>query len=199
MFCPHCGASNPDGAAFCQYCGNSLSTPSAPLPSMTPPPPVPTPGWGMGGPGAPPPPPPRRRSAGRTILIILVVLIVVILIAGVISYLLAPSPATVEIVGINFQSPDNACGLNGAVDPTYYNTTAGTSITLSYDLTGPNSTTGSGTVACAISSVTTTTAGFSISGADVPLSVPANTTQVFTFTVNPPNSAWTGTLTVVLT
>ena len=198
MFCSHCGASNPDGAAFCQYCGSSLSSVSAPLPSSSAPPLAPPPtGWGMGAPV--PAPPPRRRGLGRTILIVLVVLVVVILVAGVISYLLAPSPPNVEIAGVNFQSPDNACGLNGAFDSGYYNTTAGTSITLSYDLTGPNSTSGNGTLACMIFTVTTTTPGFSISGANVPLSVPANATQIFTFTVNPPGNAWTGTLTVVVT
>ena len=199
MFCSHCGASNPDGAAFCQYCGNSLGGASTPLPSSTMPAPMPPPvGWGTGAP-VPAPPPPRRRGVGRTVLIIVVVFVVILLVFGIIAYLTAPSSATVEVTGINFQSPDNACGLDGAVDSSYYNTTAGNSFTLSYDLTGPNATSGNGTLACSIQTINTTTAGFSITDANVPLSIPANTTQIFTFTVNPPNSAWTGTLTVVLT
>lgn len=203
MFCAHCGGSNPDTAAFCQYCGSPLGT-TAPLPSLTPPPPPPT-AWGTPGPGSPPPPPPRRRSLGRTVLIVLVIFVVIILVAGVVSYLLAPPAANVTITGVNFQSPDNACGLNGAIDPTWYNTTVGSSIVLSYDITGANVTytihnaTVNGTAACQIATVSTTTSGFSISGANVPLPIAANTTQILSFTVNPPGSGFTGVLTLVIT
>lgn len=196
MQCAHCGGANPDSAAFCQYCGNPLTASGAqPLPSLTPPPPPPS-GPAPGQYGAPPPR--RRRSAARTVLIIFVVLVVVLLVAGVVSYLLTPAPANIVIAGINFQSPDNACGFNGAYDPNYYNTTAGSSFSISYDVSGVN-VTGGGTAACTITTVTTSTPGFSISGANVPLSIPVNSTQIFTFTVNPPGSAWTGTLTVILT
>jgi len=121
------------------------------------------------------------------VLIVLVVFVVVILVAGVVSFLLAPTPANVEITGINFQSSDNTCGFGGAFDPNYYNTTAGTSFSISYYVTGNNSTAGTG--ACEIHSVTTSTPGFSISGANLPLVVLANSTQILTFTVNPPGSA----------
>jgi hypothetical protein len=162
------------------------------------PPPI---GWGSGAPMVSAPPPPRRRGLGHTVLVIIVVFIAILLVFGVVAYLLVPAPssAIVEVTGINFQSPDNACGLNGAVDTSDYNTTAGVSFTLSYTLSGPNATSGGGTTACTISTVSTTTSGFSISGANVPLSIPANSSQVFSFTVNPPGTAWTGTLTIVLT
>jgi hypothetical protein len=136
---------------------------------------------------------------GRVVLIILVVFVVLILVAGVVSYFLLPSPANVEITGVNFQSPDDACGLDGATDTSWYNTSAGTSFVLSYLIGGPNASSGTGTVACQITSVNTTTAGFSITGANVPLPIPANTTQTLAFTVNPPGSAFTGVLTLVLT
>lgn len=132
-------------------------------------------------------------------LIVLVIFVVLILVAGVVYYLLAPAPANVEITGVNFQSPDNACGLNGAVDPSWYNTTTGTSLVLSYEIGGPNATSWTGTLPCTIASVNTTTAGFSITGANTPLHIPANATQILSFTVNPPGSAFTGALTLVLT
>ena len=196
MYCSHCGGSNPDGAGFCQYCGSPLQT-SGPLPSVTPSPPLPS-SQGTYTPMGTPPPPPRRRGLGRTVLIILVVFVVVILVTGVALYFLAPAPANVQVTGINFQSPDDACGLNGATDPSWYNTTVGQSFALSYEISGNNTTAG-GTAACQITAVTTPTAGFGISGADVPLQILANTSQIFSFTVNPPGSSFTGVLTIVLT
>jgi hypothetical protein len=139
------------------------------------------------------------------VLLIIVVFVVILLVFGVIAYFLAPAPAsgpTVTVTGINFTSSDNACGLNGAVDPTWYNTTAGQSFSLSYDISGNVTGNVSGvntTAPCEIHTLSTTTPGFNITGANVPLSVPANKTQVLGFTVNPPNSAFTGVLTLVLT
>jgi len=200
MFCSHCGGSNPNGAAFCQYCGSPLAAAGgAPLPSSVTAPPPPPPAWGGPGPGGMQPPPPRRRGLGRTVLIIIVTFVVLILVLGVVAYFLFPAPAGVEITGVNFQSVDNACGLNGAVDTSWYNTTAGQSFGLSYDITGPNATAGNGTLACTISSVMTTTPGFSITGADTPLSIAANSSQILSFTVNPPGTAYTGALTLTLT
>ena len=136
---------------------------------------------------------------------IIVVFVVVLLVFGAISYLLAPPSASgpaVTITGINFSSPDDACGLDGAVDPTWYNTTAGQSFSLSYEISGNVTGNVSGvntTAPCQISTLYTTTPGFNITGANVPLAVPANSTQLLGFTVNPPNSAFTGVLTLVLT
>lgn len=128
----------------------------------------------------------------------LVIFIAIILVASVISYLVVPAPANVEIIGVNFQSPDDVCGLNGAVDSSYYNTTAGQSFSLSYELSGNNTTSG-GTAACEVNSVSTPTAGFSLSGTNVPLAIPENSTQILSFTVNPPGSSFTGVLTLILT
>jgi hypothetical protein len=126
------------------------------------------------------------------------VFVVIILVVGVVAYLFIPAPASVEITGINFQSPDDACGLDGAVDPSYYNVTAGQSFSLSYELSGNNTTSG-GTAACEVNSVSTSTSGFSISDANVPLAIPENSTQILSFTVNPPGSSFTGVLTLILT
>jgi hypothetical protein len=139
------------------------------------------------------------------VLTIIVVFVVILLVFGVIAYLFAPASTSgpaVTVTGINFTSSDNACGLNGAVDPTWYNTTAGEAFSLSYSISGNVTGNVSGvntTAPCQITTISTTTPGFSISGANVPLAVPANATQLLGFTVNPPNSAFTGVLTLVLT
>ena len=202
MICSHCGGSNPDGATFCQFCGSTLGPAAPPLPSSLappPPPPPPAPAWATGRAGPPGRP---RRSLGRTILIALVVIIVIIVVIAVIAYLLAPPAVT--ITGVNFQSADNACGLNGGSDPTQYNESAGQSFSLSYSILGPsvsygNASIPNGTAACEIQTLTTTTPGFSISGANVPLSIPVNASQILSFNVNPPGSAYTGVLTIFLT
>ncbi len=41
MFCPHCGASNPDDTRFCTNCGASLAAGSAPVAAAAPPPAAP--------------------------------------------------------------------------------------------------------------------------------------------------------------
>jgi len=201
MFCSHCGASNPDNASYCQYCGNTLGGPAGggPLPSGVPPsaPPSMPPMAAPTGYGAPPPAPRRRRSLARTILIILVVVVVVILVLGVVAYFLIPPAPSVTITVINFQSSDNVCGLNGATSQGY---TANTSETdqLSFGITG-NNTTGGGTAACTIHTISTSTPGFSISGANVPLAIPANQTENLVFDLTVPSSGYNGNVTLVLT
>ena len=154
---------------------------------------------------SPPPPPPRRRGLGNTIVVIVVVFVVILLVFGVIAYLLVPAPSSgpaVTITGVNFFSPDNVCGLNGAIDPTWYNQTAGQSFPLSYEVSGNVTGNVSGintTAPCVIDTLSTSTPGFNITDANVPLTIAANTTELLGFTVDPPNSAYSGVLTLVLT
>jgi len=177
--------------------------PSAPLPTAAAPS-APPAGWGgpgygapgYGGPGYPPPPP--RRSRARTVVIVLVVIVVLILILGVVSYFLLPSAApAINITGINFFSSDNACGLDGATSSGFGANTS-QAYPLSFYISGNNTTNG-GTAACNITSVSTSTSGFSITGANVPLAVPVNSSPLLSFTVNCPSSPYTGVLTIVLT
>jgi hypothetical protein len=194
VFCIHCGGENPPQAEFCQYCGKSMAM--SPSPPILPSPVASAPqaSWLAATPYATtaPPPPPRPRRWGR----IVVAIVAVILILGVIFLFLAPSP-NVIVTGINFSSPDDACGLNGATDYGF-NASSGTSMQFTYQLSGNNTTDG-GTSACTINSLTTSTPGFSISGANVPLAIPANSTQLLSFSVNMPSSSYTGILTFVLT
>jgi hypothetical protein len=136
-------------------------------------------------------------------MIVLVVIVVVILVLGVISFLLIPASPTIDVTTINFSSADNICGLDGATGDGF-NVSSGQSIQLVYNmtgnLTGQNATTGQNiTSACTIHTLTTSTPGFSITAANVPLAIPANFTELLSFNVNTPSSSYTGPLTLVLT
>jgi hypothetical protein len=126
-----------------------------------------------------------------------VLFVVLILVVGVASFLYAPSASSVVVTGINFSSPDDACGLDGATDSGFNDTTSD-AIQFTYGLSG-NSSADGGTAACTIENITTTTPGFSVTGANTPLFIPANSTQDFTFTLNTPSSPYTGVLTLVIT
>ncbi|MGA3022761.1 MAG: hypothetical protein ABSE66_08205 [Thermoplasmata archaeon] len=123
---------------------------------------------------------------------------VVILVLGVIAFAFLPtsSPSNVIVTSIYFSSPDNACGTAGLTS-NGFNASTGESLGLGIYMYG-NSTPG-GTAACAIHSLSATTPGFSITGADVPLSIPPNATRTLSFTVDMPGSAYTGVLTLVVT
>jgi hypothetical protein len=147
------------------------------------------PSYGYGG-----SPAPRRRHWW---LIGAVIVVVIILVLGLVAYVATPPPA-INVTGINFDSPDNACGLNGASD---YGFTGNASQSLElqyqiYNFLPDNATTG-----CTIANITTTTPGFTISGADTPLTIPpgANSSEQFWFQINFPSSPYTGILTLVIT
>jgi hypothetical protein len=125
---------------------------------------------------------------------------VVILVLGVVSFLAIPPapPVNVIVTGINFDSPDNACGLAGATDYGF-NASTNQSLPFTYQISGANNTTSGGTMACTISGITTSTSGFTITGANVPLSIPANASQLLSFEVNTPALPYTGVLTFVIT
>lgn len=201
-YCPQCGAPNAPTASFCQYCGSPLApTTGGPLPSAGagpyPPPPPP---WGAqpyGGPPAqwaPPPPQPPRR---RTWLWVLVGFVAIFLVIFIIAAFVLVPVAPIRVTGIDYQSPDNVCGLNGATD-TGFNASEGQVEPFEYQVSG-NSTANGGTAACTISTISAITAGFSISGANVPLVIPINTTEDFFFNVTCPTSPYTGILTIELT
>ncbi|MGA7861287.1 MAG: zinc-ribbon domain-containing protein [Thermoplasmata archaeon] len=207
-YCPQCGGANSPTAAFCQYCGTALPpAPSSPLPSSGPtgaPPPPPV--WGAppydaapyGAPpySAPSPARPRRRLW----LWILVGLVVFILIVGVIGYLALPYSPAINVTEITFQSSDNPCGIATPANASWEGFTANTSqiVWLLFSI-GGNVTSGGGTASCTISTVSSATAGFSVSGADVPLSIPANTNEMLQFNVTCPGSAYNGVLNLSVT
>jgi hypothetical protein len=202
-YCPHCGAPNPTTATFCQYCGTVLpALASTPLPSgaagAPPPPPSPwgAPAYGTAPYPAPAPPPPRRRA----IVWILVGFVVLILVIGVISFLAVPPspPVNVVVTMIYFDSPDNACGLAGATDYGF-NASTNQTVPFTYQISGANNSTGTGTLACTITDITTSTPGFSVTGATVPLMIAADATQLLSFNLSTPSDPYTGVLTFVIT
>jgi len=172
--------------------------PSAPLPTGQAPAGPPA-GWAPppypgGGPYAPP-----RRGRSRTVLIVVCVIIVVLLVVGVVATLFLQSSTSpnINVTGINFVSPDDVCGLNGATD-TGFSGNSSQSIEFTYQISG-NTTTNGGTAACTIHSVSTTTPGISLTGANVPLVIPVNSSQILMFAVNMPSGSYTGVLTLVMT
>jgi hypothetical protein len=142
----------------------------------------------------PAPPPPRRRHRW---LLIGVVVVVAILLIGAVAFILT-APPEIDVTVINFVSPDNVCGLDGAQDYGF-NGSAGSSLEFTYLLLNflPNN----ATTSCTIANITTTTSGFSVTGANTPLTIPAgaNATATFYFQVNFPSTGYTGALTLVLT
>jgi hypothetical protein len=139
--------------------------------------------------------PPRRRIW----LTIAVVGVVVILVLGVVAFIFIPttSPAaTVTVTSIAFTSPDDACGVAGATSQGF-NVSTDESLKIGVYMYGNS--TATGTSACTIQAISTTTPGFSITGADVPLVIPANEHATLSFTVNMPGSAFSGVLTLVVT
>lgn len=197
VFCTSCGAPAPAGAAFCSYCGSPIVGGPRAAAGAPPPPPIPSapPAMPPGGYGYPYPPvrAPRRR---RTWVVVVVVIVVVILLVGVLA--LVTSPPAIDVTGINFVSPDNVCGLAG--ETSYgFNGTAGQNTELSFQIFNglPNN----ATVGCTMSTLTASTPGFSVSGANLPLTVPPgeNSSQILSFQVNFPSNGYTGVLTLVVT
>jgi hypothetical protein len=129
--------------------------------------------------------------------VIVAVIVAFILVIGVAAFLFAPPTPSIQVTVITVVSVDNVCGLGGA-SASGFNASTGDQVGLSFNITGANATP-SGTLACTIETVTTTTAGFGLLNVTVPLIVPANETVILSFTVQCPNSDYTGNLTLVMT
>ncbi|MGA8663700.1 MAG: hypothetical protein WB809_01320 [Thermoplasmata archaeon] len=139
-------------------------------------------------------PAPRRRSRARLIVLV----VVVVLIVGVVGFLFYEGSQTITVTSINFTSPDDTCGLDGA---SFYgfNDTLSDTVQLGFPVQGNNTTSG-GTSACTIHTVTTPTGGFSIASANTPLSIGVNdTSAVLWLNITLPSSAYNGALTLTVT
>lgn len=119
---------------------------------------------------------------------------------GVIGYLALPSSPAINVTVITFQSPDNPCGIATPANASWQGFTANASqvVWLLFSI-GGNFTAGGGTASCTISTVSSATAGFSVSGADLPLSIPVNTNETLQFNVTCPSSAYNGVLNLAVT
>jgi len=94
----------------------------------------------------------------------------------------------ISVTAIDYTSHDDACGINGDTQPGYTGGSGGSEeITI---------TLGGGPAGCTVTTVSTTTAGFSISGANVPLKVPSQGSARLSFTVTSPTASYSGVLTL---
>jgi hypothetical protein len=158
---------------------------------------VPTPpqGYPMAPPatwvGTPGPPPPPKKSKKLLWIIIGVVVAVVIAVIAVLA-LIGAAATAVDVTAINYTSADNACGTAGGTSGGFTTSTGG-SIQDTLTITNGNIFS-----SCIIATVSATTPGFSISGANVPLTIPASGTLSLSFTITAPSSSYTGVLTIDL-
>jgi hypothetical protein len=129
---------------------------------------------------------------------VLVVIVVFVLVIGVVAFLLPAPVAGIQVSAINVDSPDNVCGLDGASSEGFDANTTDV-VGFDYSITGANATAWVGTLACTISTVTTSTPGFLVTNVSVPLIVPANETVDLTFSVQCPATDYSGNLTLVMT
>ena len=126
-----------------------------------------------------------------------VIVVVVILVVSILAYVLlasTPSSSAVQVSEIDVWAPDNVCGLSA--NPIAFDG-YGTALNEndSFELYGwqnYNST------ACTILSVTTNTTGFSLSGIQVPLTIPGGDQNAsINLTIEAPGSSYSGPLDLV--
>lgn len=141
-------------------------------------------------PNSPPPPQPQKSRGKRRWPIWLVLVIIAALVAsGIGAVLYVASLPVVDVTAINFTSSDEACGIGGHTFPGFK---AAASAAEEDTLTIPNL----DFYSCTINAVGTFTTGFSISGANVPLSIPFEGSQSLSFTIQVPSSPYNGVLTI---
>ena len=116
------------------------------------------------------------------------VILVIVVIAVVAS--LASTGSSIDVTAINITSSDNACHANGH---TFSGFTTGSGGSVQDTLSVPNSNL---FLSCTINTVSATTSGFSISGANTPITIPAGGTESLSFTIHAPSGSYTGVLTL---
>ena len=123
----------------------------------------------------------------RGLVGIVAIVVVIALVAGGIFYF-----TSVNVSSVGYKSNDNACGAAGLTGSGFL-TLPGKSVHVSQDIMNPDP-----SYSCIIRSVNVTTAGFTISGANTPLTIPPYSTLALTFTVKTPGSPYAGVLTIDL-
>ena len=132
----------------------------------------------------------HHRRLRTTILAGVVVLIVVVAVILAFHFL-APSPQ-VKVGEIDVWAPSNVCGLGA--QPIFYSgftDMPGVSDAFQFQVENFNAT------ACTVNFAKTNTTGFSISNAELPLTVAGGQSAFLNVTVNLPSSAFDGTLNLV--
>lgn len=195
--CQRCGGPNPSGARNCQWCGSALPLPVAP--------PIPS------GPNVDYVPhisfeaPARdeefnsRRlpNAVRLGLAILFVVIFVVVAATAatsqsstsISPITSPPSPEVNVVLVDVQSPDNACGLNGATEPGFSG--SGTSFTVVWTIYGPVG-------GCTLSDIAALTTGVTAEVPGLPIQIASEVNQSVNVTFELPSGEYNGIIQVMV-
>jgi hypothetical protein len=125
---------------------------------------------------------------------VIIAVVVVILIVGLLAVLYWESATSAIQVGeIDIWAPDNVCGLDA--NPIYFfgfNSSTGAGQSIDFDMPNFNAT------PCSVTTVTTNTTGFTLSGVQVPLSIPASGSASMNITITAPASPFAGSLNLVL-
>jgi len=134
------------------------------------------------------PPPPKESGFPIWVIIVIVVVVVIgavaaiaVITAGEVVHSLSQL-GVVQVSAINITSRDNACGLNGRSLLAGFLSGPDASFSDTLNITSSNSS------SCTIHSVAAVTAGFGLSDANVPLTIPGDGSQNLSFTITTPNS-----------
>jgi hypothetical protein len=129
----------------------------------------------------------------RTAILAGVVVLVVVVAVIVAFHFLAPSPQ-VDVQEIDVWAPSNVCGLNVTlISYNGFTDMPGASDDFQFQVENYNAT------ACTLSHVDTNTSGFSLTNAQLPLTVAAGQSQFLNVTVNLPQGAFDGNLNLIYT
>lgn len=177
--CEHCGGPNPIGAEVCQWCGVPLPLPTAPTAPPLDVEPAPE---GIDADESYFEQGPRRSILARVAALVVVVIVLLVLVAtsnppaqtvpnGPVCCGSEPESGPVNVSLIQVNSPDNACGVNGAVAGAF-STSAGATHPVVWWLPLHGA-----SVPCTVQSVVSNTRGFTLSG-DYPLTVTSDQTPL---------------------
>ncbi len=121
------------------------------------------------------------------------VVIVVIVVVGAIGVYLLESAPNVDVTTIYIYAPDNVCGLNSNPQAYYgFNATPGSPQAIGLEVENFNT-----SASCTVRGVLTNTSGFGVTGANLPLVIPAKGNGTLNFTLDLPSSSFSGSVNLV--
>jgi hypothetical protein len=140
----------------------------------------------------PPPPEPPDKPYGAVFLMVITILVVAIFVTLALQSQKPINSPTTNVAAIEITSYDDVCRTNGQSEPGFY-TDAGNLEPETFSIRNND-----GQGSCTIGTISATTTGFNVSGANVPLSVPAGESENLTFNLTTPLYSFNGVLTINL-
>lgn len=136
--------------------------------------------------------PPERPHRHLRVTILAGVTILIVVVAVILAFhFLAPSPQ-VKVEEIDVWAPTNVCGLSSnPISYPGFTDMPGSADAFQFQISNFNSS------ACTVSQASTNTSGFSLSNAQLPLTVAQGQSQFLNVTVNLPSGSFDGTLNLV--